>query len=513
MANTAPSLSLGQVPSVADWQNYFNAKVDAANGALTNPTLTGGTISGAFSGSPTWTGLHTFSGGVSISTGTASLTRFSSDPSSGQLIIGGTSADGQGINWLWGRMRWTATITGSDPLGDGQAGANKIIFSDAASVSGANNSSALYIMNSQAGNTASSNTASRNTIHSRIIVQGQVGPSPTLGPTITNIPYVSHLSTGYGTVAQGGLGGWSAGNNPSTGYYRGSLFGGNDNVWLTTGASNWFYLVGREIDVSIQGTASVYSRFGLLISGFTSTSQADDDDAAIAIVTQTVDGKNFKNGLQFGANTAPLDISGALIKVVSRRYPSPATPALTDGIDISAATFSGNAIKTPGFTVDGSGNVSATNSRKVLYITGTSVGNGADLTADTLQTFTIPANTLKNVGDIIHVVAGGIFAASTDTKTAAIKFGATSQVTITATTTSAVRWYGEVWFMKTGTNTQSYTGVGAQVANSSGTNSATTTLAEGSTIALTVVGQNSTNSVANSVTCQLLMVEYIPSGA
>lgn len=150
--------------------------------------------------------------------------------------------------------------------------------------------------------------------------------------------------------------------------------------------------------------------------------------------------------------------------------------------------------------------------RQVLYTTGTSVGNGADTSADTLQTFSIPANTLVNVGDIIHVVAGGTFASSTDNKTAAIKFGATFQDTITATTTSAVRWYGEVWFTKTGTNTQSYMALGAQVANTSGTNAATTGLAEGSPIVLTVVGQNNTAAVANSITCQMLMVEYIPAG-
>lgn len=61
MANTAPSFSLGQVPSVSDWQGYFNAKVDASGGTLTN-----GTITGTCPGTPTWTGLHTFNAGISV---------------------------------------------------------------------------------------------------------------------------------------------------------------------------------------------------------------------------------------------------------------------------------------------------------------------------------------------------------------------------------------------------------------------------------------------------------------
>lgn len=359
-------IATGQVWTVAQWNNAWTSKVDATNGTLSNPTVNNGTfnnptITGAITQNPTISGAtidNSLLGGTTPNNVWG--TRFASSPTSSQLqIVGSGTVDGQSVNWEWGRMRLAGTITGPDPLGDGQSGANKIIYLDAAAISGASNASAYYVLASYSGNTSSSNVTYRNATHSRVTITGQLGVANTIGQVGTNMAFVSQLSTGYATASQGGPGGWSVGLNPSLGYFRGSLFGGNDNVWLTGNATNYFYLIGREIDVSIQSTSSVYTRFGLLVSGFPSTKQASDDDAAIAIVSQTVDGKNFKNGIQFGAAASNQDITGALIKVVPRQYPSPATPAFTDGIDISGGTFSGNAFKSPGFNVDGSGKLSA----------------------------------------------------------------------------------------------------------------------------------------------------------
>src|SRR6185369_2057528 len=52
-----------------------------------------------------------------------------------------------------------------------------------------------------------------------------------------------------------------------------------------------------------------------------------------------------------------------------------------------------------------------------------SVGNGADTTEDTLQTFSIPAATLRTVGDRLRIVAGGTYGATTDSKTVKVKIG------------------------------------------------------------------------------------------
>lgn len=323
--------------------------------------FTGGTVNGVTVGQTT----PTF----------ASMTRVNSSASSAQLQLNGGAgtADGVTMDWLWGRMRWLGTINAADPLADGQQGANKIVFLDAADVTGLN-ASAFYVLSSISGSTGAANTASRNSIHSRMTITGQVGPAPTLGPTVTNIPFVAQLGTIYATATQGGLGGWAPGNNPGVGYFRGSVFGGNDNAWTASGASNYLYLFGREIDVSIQGTSNVFGRFGLLISSFTSTKQADgDDDAAIAIVAAVANGFNFKNGITFGTSAGTVEISGALMKVMARVYPTPNTPAFTDGIDISGGTFSGNAWKSPGFTVGGTGNLGFYSAAPVAKPTGVAV--------------------------------------------------------------------------------------------------------------------------------------------
>lgn len=258
-------------------------------------------------------------------------------------------------------MRWTGTVTGSDTISDGQVAVNKIVFTDAASVS-APNSSAFYVLRVTSANTAAGNTAARPALHSRTAVGGQVGAGPTgIGPGVTDVAHLGSLSECYATASQGGLGGWTAGHNPSLGYYRGGLFGGNDNIWLTTGATNWFHVIGREVDVGIKGTDSTcYARMGVLLMSTTSTRQADADDAGLVVASNSTAGTNWKNGIQFGLTSGQLDLTDSLIKVVATAYPSPATPALVNGVDISAATFSGSAFKSPGFTVDGAGNVQST---------------------------------------------------------------------------------------------------------------------------------------------------------
>lgn len=52
-ANSTPGFVQGQVPTVTQWNGYFGTKVDAANGQLTNPQITGGTIDGAVIGGTT----------------------------------------------------------------------------------------------------------------------------------------------------------------------------------------------------------------------------------------------------------------------------------------------------------------------------------------------------------------------------------------------------------------------------------------------------------------------------
>lgn len=282
-----------------------------------------------------------------------------SDAYGNMLQIPCNGTDSLATNWLWGKMRWTGVISGPESDSDGQIGANKIIWTDAADIHGLN-ASGLYIqtVTGAANLSTSTNTSARSGIHSRITINGQVGPSPTIGFAITNVPFISSLCTGYAFASQGGLGGWVQGQNPSFGYFRGSLFGGNDNVWLAGNATNYFLLIGREIDVSIDGSANVYGRIGLLINSFRSARQADGMlDAGIAIVSQDNTTNNFKYGLLFGTERDFAHFTGALIKTASKTISGAAPFSVPVGIDFSDATFTHAAFQSPGFTIDGQGNL------------------------------------------------------------------------------------------------------------------------------------------------------------
>ena len=289
--------------------------------------------------------------------GTTNFIRVNSVAPDETLSIDQSGAEGHATNWLWSNVLLTGTATTPDPYADGSFGVNKFLVSDVAVFPGGT-ANALYAQSIQGGNTDATNTASRQAIHARMIVHGQNGPTPTLGQPFVNADFVGQLSIVYATASQGGLGGWPGGATPpGNGYFRGSLFGGNDNVWLASGASNYWLMVGREIDVTINSGSSVYQRIGALLSSGVSASQAAADDCGLMFVSGDTSAHAHKVGIQFGGSTTAGLFSDALIKVVPRTYPAPATPAYVTGLDFTAATFSGNALATPGFKVDGNGRV------------------------------------------------------------------------------------------------------------------------------------------------------------
>lgn len=154
----------------------------------------------------------------------------------------------------------------------------------------------------------------------------------------------------------------------------------------------------------------------------------------------------------------------------------------------------------------------STGSITTLSVNGTSVGNGADTTEDTLMTYTVPANTLVNVGDMLHIIAGGTFAATTDNKTVRVRFGGVSGVAVSLPNGSAAGqtgWYVDAYITKTGASTQSYVSGGLSSTNANGTTSGTASKTDTATQDIVVTGRNVTSSAAGSITCQMLVVQYI----
>lgn len=153
-----------------------------------------------------------------------------------------------------------------------------------------------------------------------------------------------------------------------------------------------------------------------------------------------------------------------------------------------------------------------TGGESALYATGAIVGNGADTTLDTLQTYTAPASTLVNVGDAIHIVASGTFASSTDTKNIKVELnpaGAGPTIgSLVGNVASTVAWAMDIWIVKTGASTQSIHVQGTVIgsANGAGTASATTTFTDTNALTIAVQGQNATAATANTANCRIFMV-------
>jgi hypothetical protein len=299
--------------------------------------------------------------------------QFRSDNAGNQFNLAVSGTDGFAQDSFWERMRWTGAITAGDPSGGGQVSPNKIIFTDNGDVSGADNLAAFESYDIIAGSSDVANAAQRDATESRIAVTGQVGPTPTIG-NWTPQALVAEFSYAYATASQGGLGGWIPGELPANGYYRGSLFGGNDNSGLpSAGASDYSLLIGREIDTSVtNSSASVYARNGLLLSTLSSVKQADADDTAIDIVTPASAGA-FKTGISFGATLAADYISQAYIQAQNEVYPTYQVTALPVGIDFRDASFSYCAWCSRGSYITGAGAVGIANGLLSPVSTGLSI--------------------------------------------------------------------------------------------------------------------------------------------
>jgi len=371
-------------PNSVQWVPATN--IAALSGDMPFLPLSGGTVSG----------VTTFSAGLSSP-------RINSDLDGALLFMGmGSTADFT-KNWLFGNIYWYGgPITAGDTLAGNEVAANKLLFVDAAIINVAD-AHGFFVQSAIPGNTDAANTATRSAMHNKMAVTGQIGATPTIGPSIVPANFASHLSIVYANATQGGVGGWTAGNNPGTGYFRGSLFGGNDIAWLASGASNYWMVVGREVDVQILGTSNVYQRIGILENCAQSTSQAAGDDCGLMFVVQFQDPHNHKNGIQFGASTAFFQATDSLIKAVPVLYPTLTTPTYNNGVNFASVNFSGNAFSSPGFAVNGGGRVTSSGVAfgSVNASSGTDLSHHIDLYGGSFGFSVTPGNVLN------HVTGGG----------------------------------------------------------------------------------------------------------
>ena len=166
---------------------------------------------------------------------------------------------------------------------------------------------------------------------------------------------VADSAIAYSTANQNGTGVYSGGAIDDG--YKGGLFAGNDNAWLAPGATFYRSLIGREINVSIFPGGSAFASLGLFIVQKT-TEQAVADQSAICVAGA---GPDWKHGVAFGATWGDWCFrpTATLIGAQRRQYPTVLVGAMDAayGVDFREVTFSGAAFASPGFAVDGDGDV------------------------------------------------------------------------------------------------------------------------------------------------------------
>ena len=195
--------------------------------------------------------------------------------------------------------------------------------------------------------------------------------------------------------------------------------------------------------------------------------------------------------------------------------PDGSTIAVSSGtISVPAGTNAAKGVvQCDGTTINcASGVASTIGVHQTLYTNGTLVGNGADTTEDTLMTYTIPANTLANVGDRIEIKASARMSAITDVRYYRIRIGGCSGTIIallTSASASMTAVSATAWVLKTGSNAQSYGSLTGGTTQTTNAYAGTASLTDTSTIQICVTGQDATAATANVVQAQMLLVDFI----
>jgi hypothetical protein len=178
----------------------------------------------------------------------------------------------------------------------------------------------------------------------------------------------------------------------------------------------------------------------------------------------------------------------------------------------SNLTFSGGVLSAAG----GTGSSLTTR----LYLATSNVGTAASTSEQTLQSYTLPANTLANDGDEIKIVAAGTFAATTRSRTVKL-YGSSGVVimSLTGVTSSAtLSWRFEVTITRRGSSSTLMTGVVRAGPNSGttdtinlATNSASSSIDLTANNTISVTGTVGGTPVTNDIICNYLSVTQTSS--
>jgi hypothetical protein len=176
--------------------------------------------------------------------------------------------------------------------------------------------------------------------------------APTLNNTGAGGSYVAAYASAYANVN----------DNGTSGAPKGQLFGFNTVASLGASASDWNAVISYEADTDVAVGATVGIKLGIQIVDTVPGGAAGSvDDQALSINNQYGQGSGvgWKYGLSFGRQGGyfPMASTGTMIGAVNNVGGGTMNAAY--GIDFSAVTFSTAFLKSTGFLVDGSGNLTA----------------------------------------------------------------------------------------------------------------------------------------------------------
>jgi hypothetical protein len=215
---------------------------------------------------------------------------------------------------------------------------------------------------------------------------GRTGVSVSLKQTTTTANSgTSTFYTGLGLLAEG-----QANDNGTSGGSSGGLFGFNPIIQLDSSASWWHEICGIEVDVGVLNTSGPVKwktgiKSNLWLGDATNGTEVD---AAYTIGSGSTATVGWKAGWSIGGYGAalgrwPMDSAGVIMPIYACATGS---NSCAGGVDMSQITLTSFFLKSTGFLVDGSGNVTAVsigNSTTALEISGSGswTANGSTVLA------------------------------------------------------------------------------------------------------------------------------------
>jgi hypothetical protein len=277
---------------------------------------------------------------------------------------------------------------------------------------------------------------------------------------------------------------------------------------------------------SRNGTAgvSICGGHDNLVSGVTMMDNGQWTNQAYAQTPASVAGMFVGGGCSFGqpGDQANLNIVGVVAS------DDQATPTQNYGIQLSNSNSTLSGLQIGNTT--GSGNTVALIDANLgaglpkyqqlfSYGSTTGIGNSADTNEDIMCTYTVPANTIANAGDHVHILASGTFASSTDVRSVRIRWngigGAVTALLQTNNSPNMVYWTLNTTIAVGDASHQGSTTGGTfgglVSTDNPNSNPGSQSLYFASTAAVSheidITGQDSSAATANAIVCKNLIVE------